>query len=181
MLSKVNISRIVLDHVRTLRDYQTSKYRTTDFFLFFGVPAIVTGALIYFYGDLRPNLLTIVATSLSVFAALLFNLLLLAYDLIGKHAGLDASAIALRRRFLREVVSNISFAILVALTAIVSVLTLVLVNGCSVAEYVFSSMVYYSVTLFLLTLLMLLKRVHVLLYDEAARDTPNNSASAVSN
>ena len=73
----------------------------------------------------------------------------------------------LRRQVLREIFSNISFAILVAIGAIVSVLILALVKGANVAEYVWSVLIIYLVTLFLLTLLMLLKRVHVLLRREA--------------
>ena len=166
MFDKVNVFGIVLDHVGTWRDYSTGKYRPTDFLLFLGVPVAIAGVLVYFYGNLRPNLITIVATSLSIFAALLFNLLLLVYDAMGKSEGPNGDSNKLRRRFLREVFSNISFAILVAIGAIVSVLTLVLVNCSSAAEYVFSAIIYYLVSLFLLTLLMLLKRVHVLLSHE---------------
>ena len=75
---------IVLDHVGTWRDYSTEKYRPSDFLLFLGVPVAIAGVLVYFYGNLRPNLITIVATSLSIFAALLFNLLLLVYDANGQ-------------------------------------------------------------------------------------------------
>lgn len=167
MLDKINVSKIVLDHVSTLTDYSTGEYRAADFLLFFGMPVAIAGLLVYFYGNLRPNLITIVATSLSIFAALLFNLLLLVYDAMGKSEGLIGVANGLRRRFLREVFSNISFAILVAIGAIISVLTLVLVSGTALASYVFSAVIYYLVTLFLLTLLMLLKRVHVLLHYEA--------------
>lgn len=167
MFDKVDVSRIVLDHVRTLKDYSTGKYRLTDFFLFFGVPVVIAAVLVYFYGELRSNLITIVATSLSIFAALLFNLLLLVYDVIRKSENPAGNQETLRRRFLTEVFSNISFAILVAIIAIVLVLIRVLVDDASVAEHVFSGLVYYLVSLFLLTLLMLLKRVHVLLSREA--------------
>ena len=167
MFDKVNVSRIVIDHVATFRDYSKDRCRPTDFLLFFGIPAANAGVLIYFYGNIRPSLIGIVATSLSIFAALLFNLLLLVYDAMGKSGKLNGNTDGLRRRFLREVFSNISFAILVAISAIVSVLAVVIVNACSAADYVFSVLVYYLVTLFLLTLLMLLKRVHILLRHES--------------
>ena len=38
-----------------------------------------------------------------------------------------------------------------------------MIVGNDPAKYVFSGIIYYLVTLFLLTLLMILKRVHVLL------------------
>ena len=122
--------------------------------------------IVYFYEILRPNLITILATSLSIFAALLFNLLLLVYDVRGRSRGPNGNTNEIRRRFLRELFSNVSFAILVATGAIVSFLGLVLVYCSSVAQYALSALIYYLVMLFLLTLLMLLKRVHVLLHRE---------------
>ena len=162
-LDKVNVLRIVVDHIGTLRDYSTKKYRFSDFLLFFGVPLAIAGALVYSYGSLQPNLISIVATSLSIFAALLFNLLLLVYDVTEKSKGYREHSNGLRQRFLGEVFCNISFAILVAIGAIVSVLILVLANCSFLAARVLSFIIFYLVTLFLLTLLMLLKRVHVLL------------------
>ena len=170
MLGKVNVTGIVLDHLGTLRDHSTCKYHRADFLLFFGVPAVVTGVLLYSYGDLKPNLVTIVATSLSVFAALLFNLLLLVYDAVRKSESVAAAHDDLREEFLRQVASNISFAILVAVATIVSVLALVFVNRVSSVAHIVSGIIYFLVTLFLLTLLMVLKRVHALLSEEIGHD-----------
>ena len=168
MLDKVDVSKIVCDHIATLRDYSTGKYRPADFLLFFGVPFVVSTLLVVFYGNIKINLITIVATSLSVFTALLLNLLLLVYDAIRKSedSGGDTSGPELRRRFLGEVFSNISFATLVAIGAIALVLFLVVVEKLPAASRVLSALVYYLVSLFLLTLLMLLKRVHVLIRRE---------------
>lgn len=166
MLDKVNVTRIVVDHIRTLRDNRTGRLSIPDLLLFFLVPGVISGVLLYSYGSLERNLINIVATSLSIFAALLFNLLLIVYDVMAKVEGSNSNDDKLRRQVLREVFSNISFAILVAIWAIVSILVLVLVNGVNEAEYVWSFLISYLVTLFLLTLLMLLKRVHVLLRRE---------------
>ena len=111
-------------------------------------------------------MIAIVATSLSIFAALLFNLLLLIYDVTGRSAGSIGGTNRLRQDVLSEVFSNISFAILVAMVAIISVLILLMVDGSPPAERALSAITYYLVTLFLLTLLMLLKRVHTLLQHE---------------
>ena len=169
MFEKINISRIVRDHVSTLRDYHTKRYRPSDFFLFFGFPAVVAAIVLYFCGVLGSSLITIVATSLSIFAALLFNLLLLTYDAIRKTNDTGSSD-TLRRDFLRELFSNISFAIFVAIIAIVLVLVLVLLDKATVAQNVFSFFIYYLVSVFVLTLLMVLKRMHVLLAKEFDTD-----------
>ncbi len=84
MIDKINISRIVKDHLATLKDYATGRYRLSDFVLFFGVPLIVAGLLTYFRGIMSEGTALILATSLSLFAALLFNLLLLVYDNVRK-------------------------------------------------------------------------------------------------
>ena len=168
MFDKVNVSSIVVDHIKTWKDYSSKKYHFIDFLLFLGLPLAITGIVVYFYGSVQPTLITILATSLSIFAALLFNLLLLVYDAMGKSQQLNGRSDKLRGCFLRELSSNISFAILVAIGAIVCVLALVLVKSNAVAENVISGIIYYFVSLFLLTLLMLLKRVHVLLKHEAS-------------
>ena len=171
MLDKVNVSGVVGDHVKTLKNYRTGRFSRADLFLFFILPGLVAALLTVFYGSLQESLATMVATFLSISTVLLFNLLLIAYDLIGNKLGSanNNETDALKRRVFFEIFSNISFAILVALVAIVSVLILQLVKGSGAAEYVGSVIIFYLVTLFLLTLLMLLKRIHVLLRAEAGR------------
>ena len=165
-MDKFNVRQIIVDHIRTLQDFQTCRYSISDFLVFFGLPIVTTGILVWFYGILRPTLVSIVATSVSIFAALLFNLLLLMYDAMRKSSDSSGNNDVLRRRFLRELSSNISFAILVAIGTITSLLILVLVEHNCVAEYVFSGLIYYLGTVFLITLLMVLKRVHILLRHE---------------
>lgn len=165
MFEKINISRIVCDHIGTLRDYRTKRYRLGDFFLFFGLPLIIAAIMLYFYGILGLSLITILATSLSVFAALLFNLLLLTYDAIRKVSSTGNSD-TLRRDLLKELFSNISFAIFVAIVAIVFVLVVVMLDKATIAQYMLSFFVYYLVSVFVLTILMVLKRMHILLARE---------------
>ena len=168
MLDKVNIANIIRNHFATLKDNSTNRPRFWDYLLFLVVPFALSGVLLFFYGRLQSNLVNVLATSLSIFTALLFNLLLLVYDAVRKTQ--DSNGIQRendrRTRFLREVFSNISFAILVAIGAIIAVLISILMKGCVVAEFVSSAFTYFLVALFLLTLLMLLKRVHILVFHD---------------
>ena len=171
MLSKVNIWSIVCDHFGTFRRYSTSTasgngLQIRDFVLFLGMPGVVAVIVTVFYGNLATGLVPTVGTFLAIFAALLFNLLLLAYDLIRRGERASYETVEIRKRLLREIVSNISFAILVAISAIVLLLVLLLVDGCLWAAYAVSAATYYLVPLFVLTLLMLLKRVYSLLVDD---------------
>ena len=161
MFDKINVLLIVRDHTRTLTNDATGKYYRPDFVWFLGIPSFATGGLLYFYGNLDSGLSTVVVTVLSVFGALLFNVLMLVYDALGKSIPGQR-----RMRFLRQLASNISFAILIALATIVSVLIGFVVAGSAFAEATFHGFTYSLVTMFLLTLAMILKRTHILLATE---------------
>lgn len=171
MFSKFNIWSIVCDHFGTFRRYSTTttaqgQLHIWDFVLFLGIPGALAPIVAVFYGSLATALVPTVGTFLAIFAALLFNLLLLAYDLIRRSERAAYETAEIRKRLLREIVSNISFAVLVAISAIVLLLVLLLVEGCLWATYALSVAIYYLVPLFVLTLFMLLKRVYSLLLDD---------------
>ena len=74
----------------------------------------------------------------------------------------------MRENLFHEIFSNIAFAVLVALMTVGSVLIYGVTSDCAslLATHLFSAVIYYLGTLFLLTLLMLLKRVYALLSNE---------------
>ncbi len=161
-MSKINVLGIVAGHVRTLKDDTTGRYDPIDFLLFFVSPAAVAATLLLTYGRLDGALVATIATSLSVFAALLFNLLLLVYEATRRNERRKDKS-PKSGEFLMQLSDNTSFAILVAVTSLVTVVTLVFVSQVPPAALVFSGAIYFLVTLFTLTLLMILKRIHVLL------------------
>ena len=169
MLDKVNISKIVRDHLATFKDHSTRKYRPLDFLLFFLVPLLVAAGFVGLLGPLPTNLIGVIATSLSIFTALLLNLLLLTYNITRSSASPSDEGIQeMRERLCHEIFSNIAFAVLVALVTVGAVLTFGVMSDCAslVDTQVLSAVIYYFGTLFLLTLLMLLKRVYALLSNE---------------
>src|SRR3954466_12145183 len=107
MLDKLSILRIIADHIDTLRDYRTNKLSRSDVLLFLFFPFVVSGAVTYSYGALQTSPTEIFAASLSVFAALLFSLLVLVYDSFRDRRTGDTLSL----RFLTEIFRNISFAI----------------------------------------------------------------------
>ena len=169
MFDKIDISDIVRDHLGTLRNNATKRYRPWDFVLFFGGPSFVATVLVLIYGDFPANLIGVAATSLSVFTALLLNLLLLAYNITrNSKAPADPHIRNTREELFHEIFSNIAFAVLVASMAVVSVFIFGIVQECEqpIVTKSLSLVVYSMGALFLLTLLMLLKRVYVLLKNE---------------
>lgn len=168
MFDKVNVSKILTDHIGTFRRFQSRKYRPLDFMLFFGLPLVVASSAIAAGFCFPLSLISVVATALSICTALLLNLLLLAYNII-RNAPQPNSAQAEKtgEQLLREIYSNIAFAIVVAIALIVIVVTFgVIGDGNIYAALSFSFGIYYLGILTLLTLLMLLKRIYALLSNE---------------
>lgn len=164
MFEKINISNIVRDHLATLKDYKTQKISLSDIILFLILPISVSVIIMYNY-RLCKDIVSILITSFSIFAALLFNLLLIIYDIINKHYKKDDEKIKLKKPFLKEIYSNISFSILIAIVIIVLALSLFIINKFPY-RYFIEFIIYYSIILFILTLFMILKRIHILLSKE---------------
>ena len=74
----------------------------------------------------------------------------------------------MREKLFHEIFSNIAFAVLVELVTVGTVLIYGVMSDCAslLATQILSAVIYYLGTLFLLTLLMLLKRVYALLSNE---------------
>lgn len=163
MIEKINILRIVSDHCASLVDATTEQRKDSDFVLFFGVPVIVGTGLIF--GGILPNkdLIGILVASLSIFAALLFNLLLLIYDIVRKG---NAAQPKQRGKFLQEIYSSIAYSILIAIATIAALLLYFVVTSHLVTSYVVAFFVYSLGLNFILTILMILRRVHDLLSTE---------------
>lgn len=172
-LAKLNIFRILKDHISTLKDYGKNKLSFFDLLTFFLLPAIVSSLLVNFDIRLSTEFSTLLITAFSIFAGLLFNLLVLVFDVIGKVSSTEKLPVSLssqqsldRRISILESVSfNISFEILLCLFGVLllSISTLFQNNFVQVVSSILS---FYVVILFALTLAMILRRVHGLLNDE---------------
>ena len=176
MFDKVNIAKIVTGHIATLNTYPTGKKRKRDLVLFFVAPFVVGGLIVGTYGPLGQNLIGPLLTSLAVFTALLLNLLMLTYGIArNSEPRPDAGVDKMKGDLIREIFSNIAFTVLIALITVVAVLTLGALDSCTwlFVPMALSLIIYYMGTLFLLTLLMLLKRAYALLSNEEAYPLSN--------
>jgi len=138
-------------------------YQRVIYFYFFGVPLITSFLLLYFKLILSKDVVNILSVSLSVFTALLLNLLLLVYNIVRRPEFNSRKTVF--KDLLKEIFSNISFAILTAILTLI-ILVVVLVESNLLKSYLCMFLVYYLSSLFVLTLLLILKRVHVLLSKE---------------
>lgn len=181
MFSKISVLSIVKDHIRTLVNNRTGKISYGDIFLFFLIPAVISVALVHKDILLNDGLVNALITSFSIFSALLFNLLLLVYDIAGKSAEqnnqskltdpVEIRKVTQRRELLREIYINVSFSILISTIIVVVLLTYFLkpnncniwaINICSL-QWLLALVIYYFSSQFLLTLFMVLKRIYLLL------------------
>jgi hypothetical protein len=168
MFSKINIVKILKDHFKTLKNTNTNKISLSDYFMFFILPLIF--ALIYYYFDITmsDDLIKSLLTIFSVFVGLLFNLLILIYDIVNKNNHKNKNEphtnMPIRKKFLQEIFSNISFTIFMSIV-IVILLLVTFTNNCFIKS-ASSLLSVYLMFLFILTLLMILKRIHVLLSKE---------------
>lgn len=169
MLEKISVREIVRGHLQTLRSFGSKRLAPGDFILFFGFPLVVASILILLHVSIPTSATGILATGLSIFTGLLFSVLLLVADIAVRS---DQSAPATSRSQFRikfnvliELHSNISFAILVAVVALVAVIGLSF-QGKFGGRWVLEGVTYYLTTLFFLTLLLILKRAHRLMATE---------------
>ena len=85
MFENINVWVIVKDHLKTLKVYRSDKTSTEDVILFLVIPFLAALSFVLFLDyRLDVDAINALITSLSVFSGLLFNLLLLIYDLLRK-------------------------------------------------------------------------------------------------
>jgi len=165
MFSKINVLSIITDQFDTLRNNDTNKISKRDIALFIFGPVIVSIIFCYFHISLSENLVNILIAAFSIFVGLLLNLLMLVYDIVNKnYEAANVKKTELRRKFLKQIFSNISYTVFIS---IIIVLSLLLTFPDNFFIKSISTLIsVFLMTQFLLLLLMILKRVHILLSKE---------------
>ena len=167
MIDLFNPWSIVAAQIDTLRSFQTKRLSPVAVILFFGVPLLTAAGLLFRDVTITESAANVLITSMSIFAGLLFNLLLLVYDVVSRGprpvlpiSDEEREHAAVRQRFLFEIFSNISFAIFASVVVVLLLLGGVVLSGTG--NPWFSAVVFFCTTMFLMTLLMVLQRVHSL-------------------
>lgn len=163
-MSKINPTPIIRDHLSTLTRREASNISVLDLLLFYGVPGAAVIGWREAGWQLAGDVTGVLVTGLALLTGLLLNLLLLIHG-VGRgqrlQGGLDLGK---PRKLLAEVYRNISYGILVGVVALI---TLVLQTGGWLSKWgVLEGAAVYLLVHFFLTLLMILKRIHVLLSHE---------------
>jgi hypothetical protein len=167
LVVKINVSGIVLDHLGTLKELDSQSQSKYDLSLFFVFPLLTSILFSILNIRLDKDLVSILINVFAIFAGLLFNLLILMYDVISKQSGSNGKEEKDKIKFklLKEIYYNISFGIFLSLVIVV-ILSISMIFLLKSFNSVLSFIVFALSILFVLTLLMILKRIHNLLsYD----------------
>lgn len=159
MFAKFNIEKIVFAHIYTLRDEATGNVKKGDIFITFIVP--VVPFLFSWCGSVKLSDAAVGAwiSAFSVFAGLLFNLLILVYG-VDENFKVTSENMGRAKELVRQTFVNIAFSIIVSI-AIIIFLGLSFVMPDKILPLA-AAVFYYLLTLFILTMMMVLKRMYVI-------------------
>jgi hypothetical protein len=170
VLDKIDIRDILKDHFSTMISYGTGKRSLADYILFFLAPAALTGFIVWSCVILSDTAVNVLITAVSILAGLLFNVLVLIHTLADRFAPPTGKEDG--RRFLREIYSNIAYAILICLLSLLPLVVLVVFQQATVRELANAVAIFLMLHL-MLTLVMILKRLHALLSYDLGRPLNN--------
>ncbi len=167
---------ILKDFSRTFIDhrYDDKRIDKRSLAFFWIVPLLLASAAIIFKLALTINLINVLLIALSVFAALLFNILLLIYDVShksknshkDKEDSKDPVDPKILQTYVRDTFTAISFSVLISIIAIVFLIIASIGVAYPLFILVISFIVYYLVTVFVMSLFIDLRRIYVLLQYE---------------
>lgn len=164
MTSKINITIIVKKHLSSLHNHGATlktgerSLCKQDFFVFFVVPVIP--ALLFYSNssiDINEVRSTIVA-AFSIFTALLFSFLILCIDIIEKNREIPNVNV---KEVASDLFYNISYEILISISIVLTILVNIVFDHNW--KVYFDTFAIYLCTNFFLTILMILKRMHILI------------------
>ncbi|MBW9146844.1 hypothetical protein K2F40_14755 [Clostridium sp. CM028] len=156
--SKINIVDLIRKHFSTLKVFGTGKVDKNDINIFFILPIFIA-IILALYMKIDDTRLGIIVTAFTIFIGLLFNILaiLLAFD-GERNKKID-------KIFIKEVLYNVSFSIIVAILVIV-VSLFMFIKFNSIIHVLLDFILLYLILVFILTLFMVLKRLFNLLTEK---------------
>lgn len=182
MSSKINVCNIIFGHMNTLKDASSSKFSFVDAFTFFIVPLVFLALAFVSDFKLNDSLISLLVNFGAIFTALLLSVLVLVYDQSSKLSERNernkVPFYAIKKSLLDQLYYNICYSIVLALSLIFmcflesitrgKLLDLAYFNGpkIDINMYVFTPIVVFISVHLILTIIMIVKRMHVLLTTE---------------
>ncbi|MFB9109129.1 hypothetical protein [Flavobacterium gyeonganense] len=173
MMRRINVGRIIFDHFKTLRSLNQSYnfMNIGDIFLFLILPLILAITTTLNGYNFQNHLTDLIAT-ISILGGFLFNLLVVIYSQIDNiRSDLNISdsndyEAIIKNKFVNEIHSNISFAIVLSLFLLITLLSTTIdipeIFPQKITKLFLIFVNYFLMCLFSLTLLMIISRIYVL-------------------
>jgi len=180
---KIDVTRIIAAQIRTMRDNSTQKYSRSDLLLFYGLPLVCSGIAPYYGWKFSADVLNALLTAFSIFAGLLLNLLILIYTFSSQteHPSVLAKT---RTSMIKELHDNIAYSILVSIVIVVVTMTTVAYlkmhespGISSFTDWWLTGLIIFLTLNFVLTLLMILKRIYIMLSQTIDRPFINRKSA----
>ncbi|HHL71361.1 MAG TPA: hypothetical protein ENJ29_02520 [Bacteroidetes bacterium] len=165
LFNKINFLGICKDHFATFVVGDQNKRDYHSLFLMFGTPAILAVAGACFGITITERIASMLITSFSIFIGLLLNMLVIIFTLMRWESGKQMPAQnKLKAELLKELYSNLSFTILTSVFIVIILFSVFL--GESIFLTIFSGIAFFMIGVFFFSLLMILKRIHIMLSRE---------------
>ena len=144
-------------------------YVKREFLLFFGLPLLVILFLFYNNKFLTLALCGSLIDVFSISIPLLLSLLVFVYDMIKKVESdneLTGKTKTFKLCIIKETSDNISFSVLISIIQLVLIVLLVIFDFKGIYLLIFSGLIFYFSCWLILTMLIILKRIHFLISSE---------------
>jgi hypothetical protein len=165
---KINIARIVQDHISTLYDARTGKLSYTDLAIFLAIPALFSAISFIRNFSVKAEFYNVSITFFGIFIALLLNIQVAIFAIFQrkwdrptdrKLADIQEIKINERNLILRELNANVSYLVLFCC---VTLLASVVFYALSWTAWLAPAVIVLLYCHFFLTLIMIVKRSHAL-------------------
>ncbi|MEO3682295.1 hypothetical protein ABHN84_08290 [Shewanella vesiculosa] len=181
MSSKINIIGIVSGHLSTLKNTTTKKISFVDLFTFYIIPTIAAAIALYFGFTQSNDLSSLLVNFGAIFTALLLSVLVLVYDQgtkISEKIEKNGSSLvlSLKEQLLNELYFNICYSIVISISLVFLCLIEKIIHDWSYDiscqfftfsftpdKWIISPIIIFLTVNLMLTILMIVKRMHVLL------------------
>jgi len=160
----IDIREIVKKHYETLMEDTKLRFIVLNFLI---IPSLISSYFIWTNNLLTRNAVNTLITAFAIFTGLLLNVIFILFDIVDKSWRKTVQVSENRTKLLKHLYANSLYSLFI------SAVILVLLIGATISELwdgnssilvITSVIVYFLVFHFLITLLMILKRLFVLLF-----------------
>jgi hypothetical protein len=179
VIAKINILDIVFSHTKTLHGAENEKILVLDLTLFYAIPVLFGLLFFIFVPKLDENYISSVISLYAIFSALLINAQIGLYSIFRswethndtvptKNDKIRISRMSSRKRLVKDLNVNLSYLIVISTIALcICFLFIIFDFNRKIEDVVLITLAAH----FVMTLLMAIKRVHVMFDGEYRYDT----------